>query len=148
MTAYEFKESGVDVSLITDSMSPVVMREGKVDAIIVGCDRATANGDIANKIGTYGVALHARAHNIPFYVAVPTSTIDLTLETGEEIPIEERDPEEIICGMGKQTAPKDVKVYNPAFDVTPHYLVDGIITEKGVVRPPYKKNLKKLFEDQ
>lgn len=146
LTAYELYKSGVDVTVITDSMAAAVMQKGWVDAVIVGCDRAAANGDIANKIGTYGVALLARAHNIPFYVALPTSTIDLKIETGADIPIEERDREEITHGMGKQTAPDGVNVYNPAFDVTPHYLVDAIITEKGVIRAPYTKTIKKLFE--
>lgn len=146
LTAFELQEAGVDVTLITDNMAAMVMGEGKIDLVIVGCDRVAANGDTANKIGTYGVALLAKAHNIPFYIAGPLSTIDLDAATKEEIPIEERGAEEIINGFGKQTAPSGIKVYNPAFDVTPHDLITGIITEKGIARPPYNISLKKLFE--
>lgn len=146
LTAFELMEAGVDVTLITDNMAAMVMKEGKIDAVIVGTDRVAANGDAANKIGTYGVALLAKAHNIPFYVAGPLSTIDLNSKTGDEIPIEERDPEEITKGFGNQTAPTGVKVYNPAFDVTPHELITGIITEKGIARAPYDKSIKNLFE--
>lgn len=146
LTAFELHEAGVDVTLITDNMAAMVMGKGLIDAVIVGCDRVAANGDTANKIGTYGVALLAKAHNIPFYIAGPLSTIDLNTPTGDEIPIEERDPQEIINGFGKQTAPSDIKVYNPAFDVTPSHLITGIITEKGIARPPYSESLKKLFE--
>ncbi|SHE69654.1 methylthioribose-1-phosphate isomerase [Tissierella praeacuta DSM 18095] len=146
LTAFELQEAGVDVTLITDNMAAMVMGEGKIDLVIVGCDRVAANGDTANKIGTYGVALLAKAHNIPFYIAGPLSTIDLDATTKEEIPIEERGAEEIINGFGKQTAPSGIKVYNPAFDVTPHDLIAGIITEKGIARPPYNISLKKLFE--
>ena len=144
LTAYELFESGIDVTLITDSMAAVVMKKGWVDVCIVGCDRVAANGDAANKIGTYGVALLAKAHGIPFYVACPLSTIDLNTPAGENIEIEERDRMEIIAGMGKQTAPLDVKVYNPAFDVTPHELISGILTEKGLIRPPYAEKLLRL----
>jgi len=146
LTAFELQEAGVDVTLITDNMAAMVMGEGKIDLVIVGCDRVAANGDTANKIGTYGVALLAKAHNIPFYIAGPLSTIDLDAATKEEIPIEERGAEEIINGFRKQTAPSGIKVYNPAFDVTPHELITGIITEKGIARPPYNISLKKLFE--
>ncbi|MDR7870223.1 MAG: S-methyl-5-thioribose-1-phosphate isomerase [Tissierellaceae bacterium] len=146
LTAFELQEAGVDVTLITDSMAAMVMAEGKIDIVIVGCDRVAANGDTANKIGTYGVALLAKAHNIPFYVAGPLSTIDLTTPTGKEIPIEERDPEEIINGFGKQTAPSNIKVYNPAFDVTPNELITGIITEKGIATAPYDISIKRLFD--
>lgn len=146
LTAFELLEAGVDVTLITDNMAAMVMGQGKIDLVIVGTDRVAANGDVANKIGTYGVALLAKAHNIPFYVAGPLSTIDLDTPTGAEIPIEERDPMEIINGFGKQTAPSDIKVYNPAFDVTPNELVTGIITEKGIARPPYDISLKELFK--
>lgn len=146
LTAFELHEAGVDVTLITDNMAAMVMGKGLIDAVIVGCDRVAANGDTANKIGTYGVALLAKAHNIPFYIAGPLSTIDLNTPTGDEIPIEERDSQEIINGFGKQTAPSDIKVYNPAFDVTPSHLITGIITEKGIARPPYSESLKKLFE--
>lgn len=146
LTAFELHEAGVDVTLISDNMAAMVMGKGLIDAVIVGCDRVAANGDTANKIGTYGVALLAKAHNIPFYIAGPLSTIDLNTPTGDEIPIEERGPQEIINGFGKQTAPSDIKVYNPAFDVTPSHLITGIITEKGIARPPYSESLKKLFE--
>lgn len=147
LTAYELLSMGVDVTLITDSMAAMVMKSGIIDACIVGCDRVAANGDVANKIGTYGVALLAKAHNIPFYVAGPLSTFDLDTKTGDDIPIEQRGREEIICGFGKQTAPSDVKVYNPAFDVTPHELITALITEKGIIKAPYEQNIKKAFEE-
>lgn len=146
LTAFELQEAGIDVTLITDNMAAMVMSKGWIDAVIVGCDRVAANGDAANKIGTYGVALLAKAHNIPFYVAGPLSTIDMDTPTGKEIPIEERDPSEIINGFGKQTAPTDIKVFNPAFDVTPNELITGIITEKGIARAPYDISIKKLFD--
>jgi methylthioribose-1-phosphate isomerase len=112
-----------------------VMREGKIQLVVVGADRIASNGDTANKIGTYGVALLAKAHGIPFYVAAPSSTFDHSIPHGAEIPIEQRDPREITHGFGRQTAPEGVEVYNPAFDVTPAELIAGIITEKGVIRP-------------
>jgi len=146
LTAYELHTSGVNVTLITDSMAACVMDKGWIDACIVGCDRVAANGDAANKIGTYGVALLAKAHNIPFYVACPISTIDLDTKCGSEIVIEERDPAEVTEDMGKRTAPYGIKVYNPAFDVTPHELISGIITENGLIRPPYAKALAELVE--
>lgn len=145
LTAFELLSMGIDVTLITDNMAAMVMKSGVIDAVIVGCDRVAANGDVANKIGTYGVALLAKAHGIPFYVAGPLSTFDLKTKTGDQIPIEERGREEIICGFGKQTAPSDVKVYNPAFDVTPHELIAGIITEKGIITAPYEENIRKAF---
>lgn len=146
LTAWELMQAGIDVTLITDSMAAMVMQQGKVQAVIVGCDRVAANGDVANKIGTYGVALLAKAHNIPFYVAAPLSTIDLETKTGDEIPIEERAAEEITAGFGKSTAPEGVKVFNPAFDVTPHHLITAIITEKGIMRGNYSEELPRLFE--
>ncbi|MEF2247545.1 S-methyl-5-thioribose-1-phosphate isomerase [Paenibacillus sp. IITD108] len=146
LTAFELQQAGVDVTLICDNMAGMVMSKGWVDAVIVGTDRVAANGDVANKIGTYSVAVLAKAHGIPFYVACPMSTIDLETPTGAEIPIEERNDEEITEGFGKRTAPKDIKVYNPAFDVTPHEYVTAIITEKGIVQAPYDQNLRKLFE--
>ncbi|MDQ0058887.1 S-methyl-5-thioribose-1-phosphate isomerase [Paenibacillus harenae] len=146
LTAFELQQAGVDVTLICDNMAGMVMAKGWVDAVIVGTDRVAANGDVANKIGTYSVAVLAKAHGIPFYVACPLSTIDLNTPTGAEIPIEERNPEEITEGFGKRTAPKGVKVYNPAFDVTPNEYVTAIITEKGIVQAPYSDNLRKLFE--
>ncbi len=146
LTAFELQQAGVDVTLICDNMAGMVMAKGWVDAVIVGTDRVAANGDVANKIGTYSVAVLAKAHGIPFYVACPLSTIDLDTPTGAEIPIEERSAEEITEGFGKRTAPEGVKVYNPAFDVTPHEYVTAIITEKGIVQAPYAENLRRLFE--
>ncbi|OUM96169.1 MAG: S-methyl-5-thioribose-1-phosphate isomerase [Thermobacillus sp. ZCTH02-B1] len=148
LTAFELHQAGIDVTLICDNMAAAVMRAGRVQAVIVGADRVAANGDVANKIGTYGVAVLAKAHGIPFYVACPLSTIDLKTPTGAEIPIEERPAEEITEGFGRRTAPHGVKVYNPAFDVTPAEYVDAIITEKGIVRAPYDVNLRRLFETQ
>jgi methylthioribose-1-phosphate isomerase len=135
LTAWELQRRGIPVTLICDNMAAQVMREGKVQMVVVGADRIASNGDTANKIGTYGVALLARAHGIPFYVAAPSSTFDLSIADGTAIPIEQRDPREVTHGFGRQTAPEGVDVYNPAFDVTPADLIAGIITEKGVVRP-------------
>ncbi|MBB6672361.1 S-methyl-5-thioribose-1-phosphate isomerase [Cohnella nanjingensis] len=146
LTAFELQQAGVDVTLITDNMAAHVMSKGWVQAVIVGTDRVAANGDVANKIGTYGVAVMAKAHNIPFYVACPLSTIDLSTPTGADIPIEERHPDEVTQGFGKRTAPAGVKVYNPAFDVTPNELVTAIVTERGIVRAPYAEGLRQLFE--
>jgi methylthioribose-1-phosphate isomerase len=145
ITAYELKENGIPVTVICDSMAATVMSQGKVAAVIVGTDRVAANGDVANKIGTLQVAIMAKHYGIPFYVAAPTSSIDMSLASGKEIPIEERDPREVTEGMGKRTAPEGAEVYNPAFDVTPHDLVTSLITEKGIVESPYFENLKKLF---
>jgi methylthioribose-1-phosphate isomerase len=135
LTAWELRQRGLDVTLICDSMAGQVMKEGRVQMVVVGADRIAANGDTANKIGTYGVAVLAQAHGIPFYVAAPVSTFDLRLPTGDAIPIEQRDPREITHGFGRQTAPDGVRVYNPAFDVTPHRLIAGIITERGLIQP-------------
>jgi methylthioribose-1-phosphate isomerase len=135
LTAWELKQRGIPVTLICDSMAPLVMREDRVQAVVVGADRIAANGDAANKIGTYGVALAAAAHGVPFYVAAPTSTFDLSLASGEAIPIEQRDPREVTHGFGRQTAPDGVDVYNPAFDVTPARLIRALICEKGVIQP-------------
>jgi methylthioribose-1-phosphate isomerase len=142
LTAWELQQAGVPVTLICDSMAAHVMKEGRVQLVIVGADRIAANGDTANKIGTYGVALLARAHAIPFYVAAPSSTFDLSLPTGEGIPIEQRDPLEITRGFGRQTAPDGIAVYNPAFDVTPHQLITGIITEKGLIQPVNEQGIR------
>lgn len=141
LTTWELMQAGIDVTLICDNMAAQVMKEGKIQCVIVGADRIAANGDTANKIGTYNVAILAEAHGIPFYVAAPTSTLDFALKTGDEIPIEQRAAEEITEGFGKMTAPEGVKVYSPAFDVTPAALVTAIITEKGVARPPYMESL-------
>jgi methylthioribose-1-phosphate isomerase len=127
-------------------MAAQVMKEGRVQLVIVGADRIAANGDTANKIGTYGVALLARAHGIPFYVAAPSSTFDLSLPTGDGIPIEKRDPCEITHGFGRQTAPDGIDVYNPAFDVTPRQLITGIITEKGVIQPVDVQNIRATLQ--
>jgi len=135
LTAWELRQRKIDVTLICDSMASLVMRQGKVDAVFVGADRIAANGDTANKIGTYGVAVATKAHGIPFYVAAPLSTFDLTLENGSLIPIEERDPKEISYSFGKQMVPDGVRIYNPAFDVTPAPLITGIVTEKGIIHP-------------
>jgi methylthioribose-1-phosphate isomerase len=137
LTAYEMRARGVPATLICDNMAGLVMRQGKVQAVVVGADRIAANGDAANKIGTYSVAVLAQAHRVPFYVAAPSSTFDVTLTDGALIPIEERDPAEVTHGFGKRTAPADIDVYNPAFDVTPADLISGIVTERGVLRPPY-----------
>ncbi len=146
LTAWELKKDRIDVTLITDSMAGVMMAEGLIDAVVVGSDRIAANGDIANKIGTYTVAILAREHKIPFYVAAPLSTIDLNVKDGSGIPIEERDTKEVTHTNGKRVAPKGIKVKNPAFDVTPHKLVTAIITEKGVARRPYRSSIQRLFE--
>lgn len=145
LTAYELYKAGVDVTVITDNMSGMVMKQGKINAIIVGCDRVAANGDAANKIGTYSVAVLAKHHGIPFYVAGPVSTIDLNTPTGEDIPIEERVAEEITCGFGKRTVLEGTKVYNPAFDVTPHELITAIITDKGIIKNPCKETVAELM---
>ncbi|AUN10212.1 S-methyl-5-thioribose-1-phosphate isomerase [Clostridium botulinum] len=146
LTALELYEAGIDVTTITDNMAAMVMSQGKIDAVIVGCDRIAANGDTANKIGTMGVSILAKYFGIPMYIAAPTPSIDINTKIGEDIPIEERNPEEVTSRFGVWTAPKGVKVYNPGFDVTPHENITAIVTEKGIVYPPFKENLKKLFE--
>ena len=135
LTAWELLQRGVDGTLICDSMAAPLLRDGKVQAILVGADRIAANGDTANKIGTYGLAVQAKHHGVPFYVAAPTTTFDLSIASGAEIPIEQRDAEEITCAFGKRTAPEDITVDNPAFDVTPAELITAIITERGVISP-------------
>ena len=147
LTAYELERVGVDVTLICDNMASMVMKQGKVQACLVGCDRVAANGDTANKIGTSGVAILAKHYGIPFYVLGPTSTIDMNCASGEDIPIELRDPEEIRSKWYREPmAPENVKCFNPAFDVTDHRLITAIITEKGIVRPPFREGLAALFE--
>ena len=141
LTAWELKQRGIPVTLICDSMAAQVMREGRVQAVITGADRIAAGGDTANKIGTYGLALLAAAHNIPFYIVAPTSTFDLSIPDGDAIPIEQRDPAEITHGFGRQTAPDGIDVYNPAFDVTPARLIDTIICENGLIRPVNKERI-------
>ena len=135
LTMWELQQAGIDATLICDSMAAQVMREGRVEAAITGADRIAANGDVANKIGTYSVATLARAHGIPFYVAAPTTTFDLGIDSGDEIPIEQRAAGEVTHGFGRQTAPDGAAVYNPAFDVTPAGLIAAIITDCGVIRP-------------
>lgn len=146
LTAWELAKDEIPVTLITDNMAGHVMKQGKVDAVVVGADRIAANGDTANKIGTYMVAVLARQHDIPFYVAAPISTLDLTLKSGEEIPIEERDRREVTHMREYQLAPEGIEVQNPAFDVTPHELIAAIITDKGVAREPYTESLRKMVE--
>lgn len=147
LTAFELQESNIDVTLICDNMSNMVMRNGWVNAIFVGCDRVAANGDVANKIGTSIVATVAKRYKIPFYVCAPTATIDIATPTGNEIKIEQRKPEEVTeMWYKKRMAPEGVKVYNPAFDVTDNDLVTGIVTEFGIARAPYTESLKKIFD--
>jgi methylthioribose-1-phosphate isomerase len=144
ITAYELKENGVPVTVICDNMAPVVLSQKKIDACIVGADRIAANGDTANKIGTLGVAIAAKHFNVPFYVAAPTSTIDLATKTGADIPIEERAAAEVAEFGARPTAPQGVDIYNPAFDVTPADLITAIITEHGVALPPFAESLSRL----
>lgn len=148
LSAYELMCDGVDTTVICDNMASQVMRDGKIQAVIVGADRIAANGDAANKIGTSGVAILAKYYGIPFYVAAPRSTIDITLESGELIPIEQRKPDEVTdMWYEERMAPEDVGVFNPAFDVTPHELITAIITEKGIIRPDYTKNIAQIMEN-
>ena len=145
LTAWELQQEGIPLTLITDNMAAHFMRKGEIKAIFVGADRIAANGDFANKIGTYGVAVLARAHAIPFYVVAPLSTIDLKLPSGEQIPIEQRNPTEVTAIRGTPVAPAGVHVANPAFDVTPHSYITAIITERGIARPPYDVALRAMF---
>lgn len=138
LTSWELMQAGIDVTLICDNMAAYVMQQGLIDYIFVGADRIASNGDTANKIGTYNLAVLAQYHNIPFYIVAPTSTIDFEISTGKQIPVEQRTAEEVSVGFGKRTAPENVKVYNPAFDVTPHELITAIVTEFGIIYPPYK----------
>ncbi len=144
LTAWELHKSKIPVTLLCDNMSASIMGQGKVDCVIVGADRIAANGDTANKIGTYNVAILAKEHGIPFYVAAPKTTFDFNIPSGKFIPIENRKDEEVTEGFGKRTAPKGIKVANPAFDVTPNRLVTAFITEEGVLKPPFAKSLKVL----
>ncbi|MCF0155326.1 MAG: S-methyl-5-thioribose-1-phosphate isomerase [Veillonella sp.] len=144
LTAFELKEDGIPVTLQTDNMAAYAMQQGLVDAVIVGADRITTEGDVANKIGTYGLAVLAKHHGIPFYVAAPYSTFDFTMAQGQDIPIEMRNPEEVWNFYGVQTGPEGVDILNPAFDVTPHDLVTAIITEQGVLKPDYVQSIAEL----
>lgn len=147
LTAWELNEAGIDVTLICDNMVSIVMKEGKVQAVLVGCDRVAANGDTANKIGTSGVAILAKHYGVPFYVCAPLSTVDLECKTGDDIEIELRPSEEITTKWyAESMAPKDVKTYNPAFDVTDHQFISAIITENGIAYAPFTESLPKMFE--
>jgi methylthioribose-1-phosphate isomerase len=146
LTAWELQRAGVPLTLITDNMAGYFMRRGEVDCVIVGADRVVANGDIANKIGTYSLAVLAKAHSIPFYVAAPSSTVDFGLPNGDAIPIEQRDPAEVTSLNGQAIAPNGVQAAHPAFDVTPHELITAIITERGVVYPPFEENLRRTLQ--
>jgi methylthioribose-1-phosphate isomerase len=136
LTAWECQQLDIPATVIADNMAASLMRQRKIQAVVVGADRIAANGDTANKIGTYGVAVLARAHEVPFYVAAPLSTVDFSLDTGDEIPIEERDPREVTEAGAVRLAPAGVRVYNPAFDVTPATFITAIITERGLAQPP------------
>lgn len=144
LTAWELAHEKIDATLICDNMAASLMAKDAIDKVIVGADRIALNGDVANKIGTYNVAVLCKYHDIPFYVAAPISTFDFRIKSGREIIIEERDPEEVRTVMGVSVAPKNIKVYNPAFDVTPHELVAAIITERGIIRKPFAENIKRL----
>ena len=144
LTTWELKQEGIPVTLITDSMAGYFMHQNKIDCVIVGADRIAANGDVANKIGTYTLAVLAKENDIPFYVAAPTTTIDLSLPSGAEIPIEERDPQEVTHIQGIRIAPGEIDVANPAFDVTPHNYITLIITEKGIIKEPYIERLREI----
>jgi len=145
LTAYELGEAGIDVILICDDMAAQVMREGRIHMVITGADRIAANGDAANKIGTYNLAILARYHGIPFYIAAPSTTFDLSLPTGDLIPIEERASEEITEGFGKRTAPANARTYSPAFDVTPASLITAIVTERGIIDPVNTPNIRQMI---
>lgn len=147
LTAWELQFSGIPVTLICDNMAGQVMKERKVDMVIVGADRIAKNGDTANKIGTYSLSVLAKYHGIPFYVSAPSSTFDFNISDGSQIPIEERDPNEICVFNNKRNAPEGILVYNPAFDVTPHQNITAFITEKGIIYPPYEENITKTIGD-
>jgi methylthioribose-1-phosphate isomerase len=144
LTAWELVQEKIPVTLVTDNMAASLMKRGKINLVLVGADRIARNGDTANKIGTYGLAVLANWHRIPLYVAAPVSTLDLGLSSGGEIPIEERASEEVTHFCGKRITSRKVNVYNPAFDVTPHGLIGAIITEKGIIRKPFEKNLRRI----
>lgn len=148
LTAYELMEEGIPVTLITDNMAAHMMKQGKINMVITGADRIAANGDVANKIGTYGVAVLAKYHRIPFYITAPLSTFDLTISTGSDIIIEERNGDEVRCFQGNYSAPKNVPVENPAFDVTPHELITALITEKGIIRGDFEAGIRAQLCDE
>lgn len=145
LTAWELKSDGIPATLICDSVAGFLMYQKRINKVIVGADRIAANGDIANKIGTYSISVLAKTHKIPFYVAAPTSTIDFNIKNGKDIPIEERGSHEVTYIMGKKIAPDNIQVYNPAFDITPHENITAIITEYGVLEPPYSKTLTNIL---
>ncbi len=145
LTAWELSQNGIDVTLICDNMAASVMKRGMIDCVIVGSDRIASNGDVANKIGTYGLAVLAKEHGIPFYAVAPLSTVDMSLNSGAEIPIEERAAAEVYAAFSRPQAPEGVKIYNPAFDVAPNQLVSAIISEKGIARQPYTESLSLWF---
>lgn len=147
LTAWELQKHGIEVTVIADTMAGALMRQGKIDTCIVGADRIAANGDVANKIGTYQIAALAKRHNIPFYVAAPLSTIDPSIPSGDDVPIEERDPKEVTHIESIQITPDYVKVINPAFDITPAELITAIITNRGIAEPPYPKSIETLLSD-
>jgi methylthioribose-1-phosphate isomerase len=146
LTAWELVREGIRTTVITDSMAGSLMRDGLIDLVVVGADRIAGNGDVANKIGTYTVAVLAKEHQLPFYVAAPLSTVDLSTPDGSCIPIEERNPREVTHLGAARVTPDGVLVRNPAFDVTPHRYICGIITERGIFRPPYTESLRAAFE--
>ncbi|MEA3470843.1 MAG: S-methyl-5-thioribose-1-phosphate isomerase, partial [Thermodesulfobacteriota bacterium] len=148
LTAWELKRENIPATLITDSMAGFVMSRGKVDLVIVGADRVAANGDVANKIGTYSLAILAGKHGIPFYVAAPRSTIDLEVKSGADIPIEERNGDEVLAFSGAMIAPKGMRVFNPAFDVTPNSHITAIVTDAGVVRAPFQEGIAEIMSEK
>ncbi len=145
LTAWELVREGIDATLICDNMAATTMKQGKVNIVFAGADRIASNGDTANKIGTYSLAVLAQYHQIPFYIVAPSSTFDLKIKSGKEIPIEERNPSEVTSIAQRRIAPKKIKVFNPAFDVTDHFLISGIVTERGIIRPPFAENIKSAF---
>ncbi|MBI4648086.1 MAG: S-methyl-5-thioribose-1-phosphate isomerase [Bacteroidia bacterium] len=149
LTTWELKKKGIDVTLICDSMAATLMRKRRIDKVITGADRIATNGDTANKIGTYNLAVLSHYHNIPFYVATPLSTFDFKIKTGRDIPIEERPAFEVTELFFKRPiARKDTKVFNPAFDVTPHNLITAMVTDKGIIKPPYRKNIERIISKE
>ena len=147
LTAWELQKRGIDVTVITDNAAAIVMAMKKIDLVVVGADRIAANGDTANKVGTYNAAIIAREHGIPFYVAAPTSTFDNSIADGTLIQIEERDPNEVSKGFGRQTVPEGVRIYSPAFDVTPHSYITAIVTERGILRPPFSESIRAVLQE-
>jgi methylthioribose-1-phosphate isomerase len=145
LTCWELERSGIDVTLICDVAAAGVLRAGRAQCVVVGADRIAANGDVANKVGTYGLAVLAREHGVPFYVAAPATTFDLSIPDGEHIPIEERSAEEVTQAFGRRTAPRAVRAYNPAFDVTPAGYVSAFVTDRGIIRPPFRRGIRRAF---